>query len=341
MKKLHCWLHALCTMGVAVLAGCHTIYDGDCTPSFRLSFRYDWNVKFADAFANEVKSLSVYFFDEDGTLVRKFGDAGDRLAGAGYTLPVELPAGTYQVVTWAGLAGHGHFSVPDLQPGVSTLDELRCRIRRETDADGTACVREDLNDPNALFHACQRMTLPDDPGTHTVPVSLVKNTNVVRVVLQSLAGDVEADDYTFRIEDANGGMAYDNTLLPDDSLVYSPWRTRTGTVDVSTDGGTRSLKIAVAELTVGRLVTDHRPRLTVTAKEGKTVLSIPLIDYVLLVKGNYRQGMSDQEYLDRQDEYSLTFLLDENNRWDRVHIHVNGWALVLNEESVGKEGGDL
>ena len=64
--------------------------------------------------------------------------------------------------------------------------------------------------------------------------------------------------------------------------------------------GVTSVGAAIAELTVGRLMTDHRPILTIRNKAGETILSIPLIDYCLLVKGNYNRSMSDQEYLDRQ-----------------------------------------
>ena len=40
--------------------------------------------------------------------------------------------------------------------------------------------------------------------------------------------------------------------------------------------------------------------------------------------------MSDQEYLDRQDEYNMTFFLDENNRWLATTIIINSWRVVLN-----------
>ena len=47
------------------------IYDeeGDCTVYYRLRFRYDMNLKWADAFAKEVTSVHVYAFDESGVLV--------------------------------------------------------------------------------------------------------------------------------------------------------------------------------------------------------------------------------------------------------------------------------
>lgn len=37
--------------------------EEDCTVYYRLKFRYDMNLKFADAFAHEVKSVKLYAFD--------------------------------------------------------------------------------------------------------------------------------------------------------------------------------------------------------------------------------------------------------------------------------------
>ena len=94
---------------------------------------------------------------------------------------------------------------------------------------------------------------------------------------------------------------------------------------------TRSVfSAAIAELTVPRLVKGQQTRLTVTNKEtGKTVFSIPLIDYALLVKGFYNKDMDDQEYLDRQDEYDMVFFLDEGDRWLDTYIYINSWKIVL------------
>ncbi len=55
-----------------VVSSCNgMIYDdqGDCSAKYRLMFRYDYNMKFADAFAHEVKSVAVYAFDVDGNMV--------------------------------------------------------------------------------------------------------------------------------------------------------------------------------------------------------------------------------------------------------------------------------
>ena len=51
------------------LLGCDSvIYDGegDCSVNYRVKFRYDMNLKFADAFASEVESVTLYLLDSDG-----------------------------------------------------------------------------------------------------------------------------------------------------------------------------------------------------------------------------------------------------------------------------------
>ena len=45
--------------------------EGDCGTYYRIRFRYDYNIKFADAFAAEVNSIALYVFDENDVLSRK------------------------------------------------------------------------------------------------------------------------------------------------------------------------------------------------------------------------------------------------------------------------------
>lgn len=53
-------------------AGCSMVTDAPeaCPAQLRVRFVYDYNIKFADAFAHEVKSVCVRAFDSDGRLVR-------------------------------------------------------------------------------------------------------------------------------------------------------------------------------------------------------------------------------------------------------------------------------
>jgi hypothetical protein len=94
------------------------------------------------------------------------------------------------------------------------------------------------------------------------------------------------------------------------------------------------INVALAELTIGRMRAEASPILYIKSREtGEDLVRIPLADYALLVKGYYRQGMSDQEYLDRQDEYTLTLFLDEGE-WVSSYILINSWRVVLNNTGI-------
>ena len=330
------WTLAL--LATVAFASCDSILDEvdvDCYMDYRVKFKYDMNMKFADAFAHEVKSVTLYAFDQEGRFAFQSTEQGDMLAENEYSMKVEVEPGDYDLVTWAGLEGEESFAVPILTPGVSTLDDLNCRMNREYSGratDGSAYVNQDLK---PLFHGM--VTKQNFGRAHRdeiITVPLTKNTNNVRVVLQHLNGSaVDVSKFTFTIEDENGLMDYTNKLVDDEELTYYAWHTEQGTAELTPDGSraTTSVGVAIAELTVGRLVMEKKPILTIYNDKKEKVLSIPLIDYALLVKGNYNREMSDQEYLDRQDEYNMTFFLDESDQWYNSTIYINGWRVMRDD----------
>jgi hypothetical protein len=208
--------------------------------------------------------------------------------------------------------------------------------RISTRADGSAIVNEDLK---PLWHGevTEHSFTSRAAMVQELTIPLVKNTNNVRIVLQHLSGSpVEVEKFTFTITDDNGWMDYDNTLIEDEQLTYYAWRTDDGVAELNADGSRAqtSIGVAIAELTVGRLDLENNPILTISNDKGEKVLSIPLIDYALLVKGHYNRNMDNQEYLDRQDEYNMTFFLDENDNWVDSFIYINSWKVVLNNEEL-------
>ena len=332
----------MCTLFVAVLGmtivSCSDILDEevvDCSVEYRVKFKYDHNMKNADAFSNEVRSVTLYAFDQEGNFVYQRTEQGDILGEDGYSMPLEVEAGDYRFITWAGLEGEESFSVPVLTPGVSTIDDLTCRMNRiSTRSDGSAIVNEDLK---PLWHGevTQHSFTSRAAMVQELTIPLIKNTNNVRVVLQHLSGSpVEVDKFTFTITDENGWMNHDNSLLEDEELTYYAWRTDDGVAELNPNGSRAqtSIGVAIAELTVGRLVLENNPILTITNDKGEKVLSIPLIDYALLVKGHYNRNMDNQEYLDRQDEFNMTFFLDDDDHWVDSYIIINSWKVVLNNE---------
>lgn len=316
-----------------VMTACDGIYEdeGDCSVHYHVKFRYDMNMKFADAFAHEVNSVTLYVLDEQNNVVWQGSEQGETLAQEGYAMEVDVAPGSYSLLAWCGLAGGNSFAVPVS----SRKEDLICSLKREHKLDGTAYVKEDLN---RLYHGyLEKQTFSSEEGTHTFVVPLVKNTNNIRVVLQHLSGEpVDKDKFTFSITDENGVMNWDNKLLSDEPVTYYAWHTDSGTAGIDdVDSRTvSSFSAVIAELTTARLVKEKAPRLKVTNDKGETVFSIPLIDYALLVKGEYNRRMDDQEYLDRQDEYNMVFFLDEGDRWMDAYIYINSWKVVLQETGI-------
>lgn len=305
--------------------------EGDCSVHYKIKFAYDKNMKYADAFAKEVSSVSLYIFDTNGVLVYQGNETGSTLADENYSMPIELNPGKYNMLAWCGVGNGEYFTLPQAEIGVTSIDELKCKLNRNNGISDKELA--------PLFHGQQEITIGEEPGIHYETISLTKNTNTVRVVLQQLSGDdVDPSLFSFEIQDYNGYMAHDNTLLEDELITYKPWSLSTGTADVNAELHSRAAStvgVAVAELTTARLVEGENPLLVVkNMAEDKVVLSIPLIDYALLVKGNYNRNMSAQEYLDRQDEYNLTFFLDESGEWISSSIIINSWRVVLKNQVI-------
>lgn len=321
-------------MALATATSCQKIFDyeDDCSIHCQIKFKYDMNMKFADAFANTVNHVTVYVYDiNTGKLIHKQSESGAALANENYTMELTgVAPGTYDIIAWCGDGlKDGNFDVNPAAVGTSADEELFCTMDRENGG----LVKKDVGQ---LYHGKARVSFPDVYGTHVQTCNLVKNTNTVRVVLQHLSGlDVNPDDFTFEIKDENGLMAYDNTILEDEVITYSPWSVTAGSAGVDADiydtKAQTSVSVALAEFTVGRLVTENNPVLSIynVKENNEKVLSIPLKDYALLVKGYYNRAMSDQEYLDRQDEYNLTFFLDEHGQWVTSRIIINSWHLVF------------
>ena len=320
----------------ASLGSCNVLTEEEQDCAVYVRFKYDMNMKFADAFQNAVNSVPLYAFDKNGVLAFQKTEEGDLLKQDGYRMRLDgishSDKAEYDFITWAGEPDNESFIIPLLTVGKSTKDDLYCQLKR---AEG-GIVNDDLE---ALFHGQANdlnfgraaTSMMDD-----VVVPLVKNTNNIRIVLQHLSGKpVDVENFNFTITDENGLMKYDNSLMEDEVLTYQAWRTDDGKAglgdQVENVEGVTEINVAIAELTVARLMTTERPILTITNAEGKKVLSIPLVDYALLVKGYYNRDMSDQEYLDRQDEYALTFFLDEADEWIASTIIINSWKVVLRD----------
>lgn len=310
--------------------------EGDCGIYYRIRFKYDYNIKFADAFANEVHSVALYIFDQNDTLIEEITTTDKEALSSGtFEIPLELEPGNYTLLAWGGLMNEESFDMlANTQIGVTNIEELQVKMHRVHNDNGEATVSDNLL---PLYHGTMTLDVVETPGTYTETMSLMKDTNSVRILLHELSGHgIDADKFIFEIKDNNGLYDWDNTLLDDEEITYKAWHQTTGSANMNEQASrtVTGVNVALAELTTGRMRADASPILHIKSREtGEDLVRLPLADYALLVKGYYRQGLSDQEYLDRQDEYTLTLFLDEGE-WVSSYILINSWRVVLNDTGI-------
>lgn len=320
LRLLAAWMFLLPT-----LTSC--IYDDidECPQAYSVCFRYDYNMEFTDLFADEVENLSVYVFDAGGKYLRTFSDRGDALRKPGYCLPLPLDPGRYRLVAWAGLTD-GCFEPSAMEALNSVAEDLVVTLQ----CDGNGEVPHDKPLAPLWQAMAETVTVPPVGTERTDTLGLIKDTNTIRVILQQRNGSpIRATDYSFSIEcpHGNGRLAFDNTLLDGRPLIYRPYLQTEGTGDEAS-GSTAAASNVIAELSVSRLMEDDAMRLHITNASGSTLLvDLSLVKYILMTHreedGRIR---SDQEYLDRQDEYVITLFLDGQTWFDGLII-INGWAL--------------
>ncbi len=292
-------------LGASLLIGlnaCDWIHDDSLPPcEYRLRFVYDYNMKFADAFQHEVDQVTLFLCDQQGRFIESRHIEGDELRANDVRL--DLAPGTYYLVS-CGRVDKQTYTSHILTPGSSTLQDIRVRTLRHTDN-----TRPDELHP--LWHGLDTLIVTGTEHQEKV-IGLDKDTNKLRLVLQNVKGDnMDVNDFTFRIIADNGYMDYDNSLLPDPAITYLPYHTENVEIaaDPDPEATVSDQLVAVAEMNTMRLMADRNYRLIVRHKKFEDdVLNINLNTYLLLTQMEGHK-ISAQEYLDRQDEYSIIFFL--------------------------------
>ena len=335
----------LAALAIALTACDRLVYDdeGNCVVNYRLRFVYNMNLKWADAFPSEVHSVHLYAFDSNGLFVKEFTANGEEVDSEDYRMQLDLTPGKYTLVAWCGMENQGveekSFTVPVPVAGQTRIEELTCALNVKSDSQAAAYSDSMLR---FLYHGIQEVELPNvNNGDFDYTIYLTKDTNHIRVILQQLSGeDMEAEEFDFKIEDANGVMGHDNRMLGTEMITYRPWDVLSGEAGIIPDNGENSrgdmvyAKGVIADLSTSRLMADHQDELTLTITgKDRTVARVPLLQYALMSREYYVMAygheMSEQEFLDREDEYLFTFFLDDSHRWVEMHINILSWRLVI------------
>lgn len=309
------------------LVSCNLVWDEHvgCPTGVSLKFVYDRNMEFANAFHSKVHCVSVLVFDSEGNYITTIEENGEALRNETYRMEIELEKGDYTFVAYGGLACEDKsFNIPVMTPtrAVSHISGLYSEMEHDD------FVSDDLK--HDFFHGSHSVSISESSYQEEV-ISLTKNTNSIRIILQQANGKpLSAEDFIFTLTDDNSYMDESNNIVPKGNVTYKPWSSGEAEVGTASDGET-PVTVAYAEFSTSRLTTGTSPKLLVSnARTKENIINIPLNNYLALYKSDRHADMSLQDYLDRENEWTVVFFLDDGLRWINTRIVVNDWVVRIN-----------
>lgn len=294
-----------------LLSSCDMLHDDMYDCGLYLSFKYDYNMKKMDLFAEKVKRVDVFFFDKNGILQEHIFAEGSILADPEYRMDISgLKRGDYQVITWAGLSSDYELL---FQKAETQLEEFILRLNyEEVLRDGVY-----FNEQSDLWYGSTTIKA-NYWDNRTQNIDLIKNTNFFHISLQNdgeLLNKEQLQKYTFQIITDNGEYDYKNNPYTEQELIYGPH-------SYNTDENR-----GVVNLNTMRILEKQPARLLIHTSDGKIIADIDLMHYI---KESSFQGegvgMTFKEYLDRQDHFYIHLNIQS---YMAVSITINGWTIWL------------
>lgn len=321
----------LCTaLAMLLLASCNIYEDlNPCPHGINLRFVYDYNMEYANAFPSKVDNIILYIYDEQGNFLKSYSEAGEKLHDENYRLKIDLPHGKYRFVAYGGIAGEDRSFNPVINPVEgNTLTDLEIMMNNDNliNFDNIKFMsNESLHD---FFYGALNVTVEGEMY-HDATINLMCNTNNIRIMLQSLDGQpVPMEKFEFAVADDNTLFDAENNLVPNGTVTYLPW---TIGESMRMESDEIEVKTGFAEFSTSRLSVNNDNQLIILRTEdNKEILKLPLNKCLLLLKSEKYAKMGAQEFLDRESDWSIIFLLDSKYNWIKTQIIINGWVVKLN-----------
>lgn len=308
-------------MSVVLTACTWTRDDSDgCQYGFWLRLSYTYNIMDVEAVQRYIGDTRVYVYDADGTCVSRIDVTAAQLSKDGWRVRIEgLAEGDYRFVVWSGL-GSNHYTVAS---DSGSQSDFRLAL---AGASPYATALSDL-----YYGRLDSVHYTDTYAEHTV--SMVKDTNQLTCVAVSVGDEpITTADCTMQLLATNGVMDATNGVATADCSVYEPYATEAVTIDDPDYGLLGGVMFSLRTL---RLLEgdDSRLQLLKTGSGSpQTVLDISVPQYVGLVGEwytNLGRKVGLQEYLDRQDYYTLVFIFSEG-LGQLLQLKVNNWNVRAN-----------
>lgn len=330
--------------GLLILSGfssCNSVIYDDlrpCMPEYRVRLSFDYNINNEER-VSELNAAELYAFDEGGTLAESVAVDRATLEQNGWTVPVSnlKQNHAYDIILWGGLTEESPFILDGHTRDIVTKEDLICRLSTETDEEGNATSSRRFP---ALFHGYGTFTFTTEDGEEEKTLSVTKNTNTVNVIVRREDdAEVAAGDYPVRLIDTNAVYNHDNRPGESHVVHYYPVDITAGEFEQSNGAGTiTGMSYGVkSEFHTARLLTENQPMLQILDKNRAPMVELNLHDMINEVRERIAPDMDMQEYLDREDTYTVEITVKvetpEEPDEDIIHIciNINNWEVVIQD----------
>ena len=352
----------LLTVGSRIIIGCDMMKTdlSDCPTGLYVSFKYDYNIQRSDMFRDHVGGVTLYVFDENNRFVMQQEE--NNVAEAGYTplkqydykMHIKVPEGKYRLVALAHQKSYeetqkgkgAKYRRTQLQPG-DDISKLQVTLDRELattriDASNPAIVNNQGMPMDTAFHAINKTHIAASSIRASFDtLSMVRNTKMLTVSLRQLddEANISTDDFEVYILDNNGTTNYDNSVLGEEDLKYTPHDT--WITDFADASGNVLQRAAHYGLTFNRLIYYSNPNdnalLVIVNKKTKAEVAVINLPDCLAQGRNAveRYQYSAQEFLDREYNYKLDFFL-KGDTWQYVDLSISilSWSKRIQRVSL-------
>lgn len=289
----------------------------DCPYGFWLNLHYTYNIMDVEAASKYISEVTVFIYDADGNYISSLDVSQSVLKANGHRVRIQgLPEGDYQFVVWSGI-GNSDYAVSGDR---TTMNQFSLSLAQSGTTVST-CL------PDLYYGNLTTVHYDDSYAEHDV--YMMKNTNQLACLVVPMTDDatVSPDDFDMKVVSANSTMDVNNMLISDKVMTYEPFVRNSVTFDDADYGKLNGVTFDISTL---RLLEDRECRLILEKKDtGDKVFDISFPEYIGMIGTLYTnlgRELTVQEYLDRQDFYTIVFYLSSDLD-QLVQLRVNSWRL--------------
>ena len=333
------WHYTFLCAAMALLSLSSCVKDDmdDCPASkVSIQFNYTYNLKDADAFSTRVRNVNVYVFDGNGKYLMKQCQSAEQFA-ADYTMDFTgLEPGKYTFACMARGKQESEITNTDKEFLFSQLTRAASGVD-----DLNASINAPVNDYEFTPLFSGHTTVEYNGRSITDTICLKKWTNRYRVVLIPYSSNMDGFDvenFDVRITGIANTLDINGKSVGTGNIIYTPYRSTliTNESNEANVNGQPVDKALVYDLKSSRLFENHpEQRIIITDKRtGRELFNHSLPWLMALYNGSLRNlQWGDQEYLDRQDNYFLTFYVanPSTDFYLSAKVKINDWVVNLQE----------